>query len=105
MPDRRLSDIDRGPPATVVFDGRELPAFEGESLAMALWANGVRGIRGSSRVGEARGVFCNMGICYECLVDVVVDGVAVEGSQRAVRACMEPVVGPRMVVTSRRPPS
>lgn len=100
MPDRRLPDIDRGPPATVVFDGRELPAFEGESLAMALWANGVRGILGSSRAGEARGVFCNMGICYECLVDVVVDD-----GQRAVRACMEPVVGPRMVVTSRRPPA
>ncbi len=100
MGEYRLEGIDRGAPVTVVFDGREVTAFQGESLAMALWAAGLRGIRGSSRVGEARGVFCNMGICYECLVDV-----AVEGGLRAVRACMEPVVGPRMVVTSRRPQS
>ena len=85
--------LQRGARVVFRFDGRQVEAFAGESVAMALWAAGVRGIRGASRTGEPRGVFCNMGICYECLVEV--DG-------RAVRACLEPVRD-GMVVKSRGP--
>jgi hypothetical protein len=90
--DLRLSGVARGAPVQLVFDGREVPAFAGETIAVALWAAGVRDLRSSSKDAEPRGVFCCMGICYECLVDV---------GGRAVRACMEPVVGPRMVVERR----
>jgi predicted molibdopterin-dependent oxidoreductase YjgC len=92
--DLRLPHAGRGARAVVVFDGREIEAWQGETIAMALWAAGVRAIRASSKDGEARGMFCAMGICYECLVDV---------GGRPVRACMQPVVGPRTVVTSRGP--
>lgn len=94
MADARMPGTQRGARVTLVFDGREVEAFAGETVAMALWAAGIRGIRRSSGEGRARGMFCAMGICYECLVDV-------EGSP--VRACVQPVVGPRMVVTSRGP--
>ncbi|MEZ5964074.1 MAG: (2Fe-2S)-binding protein [Planctomycetota bacterium] len=94
MVDARIGGTRRGERVTLVFDGREIEAHLGETVAMALWAAGVRGLRRSSAQGRPRGVFCAMGICYECLVDV-------EGSP--VRACMQPVVGPRMVVTSRGP--
>ncbi|HLU39409.1 MAG TPA: (2Fe-2S)-binding protein [Planctomycetota bacterium] len=90
MPDRRLPGA-RGARVTLVFDGREYKAFEGETVAMALWAAGVRGIR-TSAAGVPRGMLCAMGVCYECLVDV--DG-------RPVRACLQPVRGPRMVVNRR----
>ena len=89
-----MPHVTRGRRVTVVFDGREVEAYEGETIGMALWAAGTRAIRASSQAGEPRGMFCAMGICYECLVDL--DG-------RPVRACMQPVVGPRMVVSSRGP--
>lgn len=82
----------RGRPVTLVFDGQEVIAYEGETVGMALWAAGRRGIRGANSNGAPRGMFCAIGICYECLVDV---------GGRTVRACTTPVVGPRMEVRSR----
>ena len=64
------------------FAGEPVTAWAGDSIAMALWAHGQQDLRRSSKDGAARGVLCNMGICYECLV--VVDGVTV-------RACTTPV--------------
>lgn len=69
-------------PVVFTFGGREVTAREGDSLAMALWAVGERDLRQSSRDGAPRGVWCNMGICYDCLV--VVNG-------DTVRACTTPV--------------
>jgi aerobic-type carbon monoxide dehydrogenase small subunit (CoxS/CutS family) len=63
---------------TFRFAGREVRGHAGDTLAMALWAAGQPVLRVSSRLAAPRAVFCNMGICYECLV--VVDG-------RSVRAC------------------
>jgi predicted molibdopterin-dependent oxidoreductase YjgC len=90
--DLRVRHLQRGHAVVLVFDGREVPAFAGETIGVALWAAGVRGIRPSSKEGAPRGMFCAMGICYECLVEV--DG-------RPVRACTQPVRGPRMVVQRR----
>ena len=70
------------------FAGRTVQGHAGDTIAMALYASGERVLRNSSRDGEPRGVLCNMGICYECLV--VVDG-------RTVRACTT-VVGEGMRV-------
>ena len=64
------------------FDGRPLSAHAGETIASALAAAGSHVVRRSARLGQARGVFCNMGICYECLV--YLDG-------QVVRACMTEV--------------
>ena len=49
---------------------------------MALFAAGRPMVRRSAKLGASRGVFCNMGICYVCLVRI--DG-------RDVRACMTAV--------------
>lgn len=65
-----------GDPRAVVrfsFAGRTVEARDGDTIAMALWRTGEVVLRHSSRDGAPRGVFCNMGVCYECLV--VVDGV------------------------------
>lgn len=78
----RLPGSTDRPVVTFTFGGRPIRAFAGDSLAMALWAAGHTELRASSRDGAPRGVLCNMGICYECLV--VVDGVTQ-------RACMVPV--------------
>lgn len=68
------------------MDGRAVPAHSGEMLAAALFAAGLRELRSSPRAGGARGMFCLMGVCQECLVRI--DGTAVLACQVAVRAGM-----------------
>ena len=69
------------------FAGREVAAREGDTIAMALWAANEVAVRSSSREGERRGVLCNMGICYECLVRV--DGAQVRACTTLVRPGMQ----------------
>jgi predicted molibdopterin-dependent oxidoreductase YjgC len=72
----------RGQTVEFFFDGTAVRAHAGESVACALFAAGVRTLRRSPRNGTARGMFCLMGSCQECVV--VADG-------RRVAACQEPV--------------
>ena len=73
------------------FDGRELQAEPGQSIAAALLAAGVRSWR-TTRVGGApRGLFCGIGVCFDCLVEV--DG------RPGVRACLAEVRENAVVVT------
>jgi len=51
-----------------MVDGCTVNAFEGESVAAALFAMGRRELRRSPRNGAPRGMFCLMGSCQECLV-------------------------------------
>ena len=69
----------QGARLSIDFEGRAVPAIEGETVAAALTAAGIAALR-RSRPGHARGVFCGMGVCFECLVTV--DGRAGQ------RACM-----------------
>ncbi|WP_236542547.1 2Fe-2S iron-sulfur cluster-binding protein [Spiractinospora alimapuensis] len=48
--------VDRDRPISVTFDGRELAAFVGDTLASALLANGVRVVATSPERGRPRGV-------------------------------------------------
>lgn len=82
----------RGRRLTIHVDGRPLPAFEGETVAAALIAAGIGTLRHTDG-GQARGVFCAMGVCFDCLVTV--DGV------ESTRACMT-WVGEGMEVATRR---
>jgi predicted molibdopterin-dependent oxidoreductase YjgC len=71
------------PDCTITWDGAELPARAGESLAAALLAAGVVVFRQTPVTGAARGPLCMMGACFDCLVEVA--GVP------NVQACMTPV--------------
>lgn len=73
--------ISRGAAFTFRFDGAPVTAYAGETIAAALMAAGERTLRGT-RSGMPRGVYCGMGVCFECLV--VVDG------RPGVRACTTP---------------
>jgi predicted molibdopterin-dependent oxidoreductase YjgC len=65
-------ELERGPRVEIVLDGAPVEAYEGETVAAVLLAEGE--IRTRTTVGGApRGVFCGMGVCFDCLV--VVDGV------------------------------
>lgn len=53
--------IDRGHPISFRFDGRTYPAYQGDTLASALLANGVRIIGRSFKYHRPRGIF-GMGV-------------------------------------------
>jgi predicted molibdopterin-dependent oxidoreductase YjgC len=80
-PSDRISSPTRS--VTITFDGRVLPAHEGEPLIATLIAAGVRVLRFMPRTGEARGGYCLVGRCSDCMV--VADGVP------NTRACTTPV--------------
>lgn len=64
----------RGPQVQVIVDGRPVTAYLGESVAAALLADGTGDLSTrTTRAGDPRGLFCGMGVCFDCLV--VVDGV------------------------------
>jgi predicted molibdopterin-dependent oxidoreductase YjgC len=67
----------------LTFDGDQILCIEGQTLAAALMAAGRRAWRFTTRRGEPRGIFCGMGICFDCLVEV--DG------RPNVRACLTQV--------------
>jgi predicted molibdopterin-dependent oxidoreductase YjgC len=77
----RIAGIARGPKVALTVDGRRIEAFAGESLSTALLAAGLRTLR-TSPGGAPRGMFCGMGVCQECAVEV-------EGAVRP--ACQTPV--------------
>jgi thioredoxin reductase len=68
-----VGEFDRGPAVSLQFEGYRLPAFAGESVAVALLANGVRTAARSLKYHRPRGVFCLAGRCFSCLARV--DGV------------------------------
>ncbi|WP_332651141.1 (2Fe-2S)-binding protein [Lysinibacillus sp. 54212] len=49
-----------------MFNGKLLTGIEGQPVAAALIANGIRSIRNCEITGEARGIYCGIGHCYEC---------------------------------------
>jgi predicted molibdopterin-dependent oxidoreductase YjgC len=72
-------ELRRGPQLTVTVDSRPVVAHLGETVAAVLIAEGSPATR-VTRGGAPRGVYCGMGVCFDCLV--VVDGVP------NTRACM-----------------
>ena len=76
---------------TVQVDGRELPAYDGDTIAAVLVRDGRVSWR-RTRIGDRpRGLFCGIGACQDCLVTV--DGV------RGVRACLAPALPEAYVST------
>ena len=67
--DLRIPAADRGKRITITVNGVPVTAHEGETVHAALTAAGITSLR-RTRSGESRGVFCGMGLCYECLVTV-----------------------------------
>jgi len=54
----------------VSVDDREISALPGQSIAAALWRAGIVSWRRTRGEGLPRGVFCGIGVCFDCLVTV-----------------------------------
>lgn len=86
--DRRITehpilDFSRPERVSFKFNGREIKAYQGESIASALFAAGVNVFRRSPKYNHPRGWFCGIGKCSSCLMTV--NGVP------NVRICVTPV--------------
>src|SRR5215813_13027540 len=98
----RLKHPDLRPagPIAFCFDGRELSALPGETIAAALAAADIVAVR-QARSGSPRGPFCGMGVCFDCLVTV--------NGRPSQRACLTKVeegmdVRPAPAATAAPPP-
>ncbi|WP_297506440.1 FAD-dependent oxidoreductase [Thermococcus sp.] len=63
----------RGRELTIYFEGKPIKAYEGETIAMALHASGIRVLNYSLNKKRPRGLFCAIGKCSSCLM--VVNGI------------------------------
>jgi predicted molibdopterin-dependent oxidoreductase YjgC len=68
---------------TITVDGKEIKALKGEMIASALVAAGIKVFRYTAKKHEPRGVFCAIGRCTDCVMEV--NGVS------NVRTCVTPV--------------
>jgi sarcosine oxidase, subunit alpha len=68
---------------TFYWQGRPIQALAGETIASALFANGIRVFGHHHKDGSPQGIFCANGQCAQCLV--LADGMPV-------KSCMEPVI-------------
>jgi predicted molibdopterin-dependent oxidoreductase YjgC len=55
---------------TIVVDGKTVEAPAGISLGALLHERNGKVLRHTSRTVSGRGLFCGMGVCFDCLVTV-----------------------------------
>jgi hypothetical protein len=64
----------------LLFDGESVPFHDGQTIGAALMAQGIVSWRSTRREGAPRGLFCGIGVCFDCLVTV--------DDRRSERACI-----------------
>lgn len=75
------------------FNGDSYEGAQGQSIAAALMASGVRELRTTRFHKEPRLIFCGIGVCFDCVV--VVNGVANQ------RACLVEINQGDEIVSSK----
>jgi hypothetical protein len=65
------------------FEEKEIEGYEGEPIAAALIANGIKVFRITEKMKRPRGFFCAVGKCSSCLMEV--------DSRPNVMVCVEPL--------------
>lgn len=75
--------FERGSKVTFYFEDQELVGYEGQPIAAALHAAGIKVLSISEKYKRPRGFFCAVGKCSSCLMEV--DG------RPNVMVCMEPL--------------
>lgn len=60
------------PKLDFIFDGKKVSGFEGDTIASALHAIGVKTLSHSIHLNRPRGFYCAIGNCASC--NMIVDG-------------------------------
>ncbi|WP_018923055.1 (2Fe-2S)-binding protein [Salsuginibacillus kocurii] len=82
---------------TFTFDNTTYVGEEGDTVAVALLSNDIRTLRHHEESGSARGIYCNIGHCFECRVTVN----DIEGC----RACLTVIEDNMKVESGKRLPN
>lgn len=80
---------------TITLNGISVSGLTGQTIAGVILASGTVGFRTTSIAGAPRGVFCGIGVCFDCLVEV--------NGLRDVRACQRRASSGDFVVTQYDP--
>lgn len=88
-----LGDMGERKKVIIKVDGVEIEAYEGEPIASALIAAGIKVFRNTRKRNEPRRIFCAVGRCTDCIMTV--DG------QPNVRTCITPVVEGMEIFTQK----
>ncbi|MCL4415771.1 MAG: (2Fe-2S)-binding protein [Actinobacteria bacterium] len=79
----------------IVVDGKMIKAYKGEMIASAIVASGIKIFRYTSRYNEPRGLFCAIGRCTDCVMEV--------NGKPNVRTCVTPVETGMVINTQKGP--
>ncbi len=80
---------------TLTVDGEMITGVLGQSIAGIIMAGDRLGFRHTAKLNRPRGVFCGIGVCFDCLVEV--NGLS------DVRACQRKASDGDVVVTRHDP--
>jgi sarcosine oxidase subunit alpha len=83
--------LERGKLVLITINQEKVTAYEGELVSTVLNCEGIRVFQRKHKNGRPSGIYCGMGICYECLVNI--NGVS------NVRACQTPVADGMIIST------
>lgn len=89
-----LGNLEEQATVQFTFNGQTIVGYKNDTIASALLANGIRTLRQHEQSGEPRGIYCNIGHCFECRVNV--------NGEANIRACLTPIEQ-NMIVESRQP--
>ncbi|MDO9087046.1 MAG: (2Fe-2S)-binding protein [Anaerolineaceae bacterium] len=87
----KQSILERGRPVEIMINQNKVTAFEGELVSTVLHEEGITTFNRKHKTANSSGIYCGMGICYECLVTI--NGVP------NVRACQTPVENMMVIET------
>ena len=65
-----LGRMERRRKIGICVDGKKISAYEGEPIAAALTAAGIKVFRFTPNKGKPRGLFCAVGRCTDCVMTV-----------------------------------
>ena len=88
-----LGESKKGREFKINVDGKEVIAYEGEMIATALVASGLKVFRYTSKYKEPRGLFCAIGRCTDCVMEV--------NGRSNVRTCVTPVEEGMVIKTQK----
>ena len=90
-----LPTFQRGKRIDVIVNGQAVAAFMGELVSTVLQAEGNSIISHKTTTDRASGLYCGMGICYECLVTI--------NGEKNLRACQTYVADQMQIQTVNKP--
>lgn len=108
MPDFRIKEhpilpVPGEPSVPFTWKGQDMKARQGEVIASALFANGVRVFGHHHKDGSPQGIYCANGQCAQC--SVVADGLSVKSCMVPVKPGMkvEPLEGKAALIDASGP--